>query len=44
MIDLNLPSLKWRSLIIVYFAKGEPRNVEYGKVFFVEIQYMGAQD
>ena len=28
----------------VYFANGEPRNVEYGKVFFVEMQYMGAQD
>ena len=29
---------------IVYFAKGEPRNVEYCKVFLREMQYMGAQN
>ena len=26
------------------FAKGETRSVEYGKVYFVEMQYMGARD
>ena len=37
-------SLKTTPVLVVYFAKGEPRNVEYCKVFFVEMQYMGAQD
>ena len=32
------------TLLIFYFAKGEPRNVEYCKVFFVDMQYMVAQD
>ena len=40
----GITSVAHNSKPLVYFAKGEPRNVEYCKFFLVEMQYMGAQD